>query len=87
MPQSRNRLENGRGKNDEVSRRVWKAVEASLGEVRLGETKGERREGKSRKEKREKGEEDKTKERKDDGGEESSRRVGDLGERERGNKI
>ena len=88
IPQSRNRLENRRGKNDEVSRRVWKAVEASSGEVRLGETEGERREGRSMKEKRGKDEEEeKTKERKDDGGEESSRRVGDLGGRGRDSKI
>ena len=33
--QSRNRLENRRGKNDKVSRRVWKAVKAGSGEVRL----------------------------------------------------
>jgi len=53
IPQFRNRLENRRGKNDEVSRRVWKAVEASSEEVRLGETEGERREGRSRKEEKE----------------------------------
>ena len=85
--QSRNRLENGRGKNDKVSRRVWKAVEAGSGKVRLGETERGRREGRSRKEKRGKGEEEKIKERKDKGGEESSRRVGDLGGEGRGSKI
>ena len=80
-PQSRNRLENGRGKNDKVFGRVWKAVEAGLGEVRLGETERGRREAESRKEKRGKGEEKKIKEREDDGGEESKGRVGDLGGR------
>ena len=85
--QSRNRLENRRGKNDEVSRRVWKAVKAGSGEVRLGETERGRREGRSRKEKRGKGEEEKIMERKDNGGEESSRRVGDLGREGRGSKI
>ena len=44
IPQSRNRLENRRGKNNEVSRKVWKAVEAGSGEVRLGETERGRRE-------------------------------------------
>jgi len=80
-------LENRRGKNDKMSRRVWKAVEAGSGKVRLEETKRGRREGRSKKEKREKGEKEKTKERKDNGGEESSKRVGDLGEGGRGSKI
>ena len=61
MPQSRNRLENGRGKNNEVSGRVWKAVEAGSEEVRLGETERGRREAGSRKEKREKEEKQKNK--------------------------
>jgi len=39
-------LENRRGKNNEVSRRVWEAVETSTGEVRVGEAK--RRRGKRR---------------------------------------
>ena len=85
--QSRNRLENRRGKNDKVSRRVWKAVKAGSGEVRLGETERGRREGRSRKEKRGKEEEEKTKKKKDNGGEESSRKVGYLGEGGRDSKI
>ena len=35
-------MENGRGENDEVSRRVWEAVETSTGEVGVGEAKGRR---------------------------------------------
>ena len=49
MLQSRNRLENWRSENDEVPREMWKAVETSTGEVRMGETKGGRSEGRSRK--------------------------------------
>ena len=78
MSQSRNRLENRRSEDDKVSRRVWKAVEAGSGKVRLGETEEERGEGESRKEKRGKGEEEKTEERKDNRGEKSSRRMGNL---------
>ncbi len=55
--QSRNRLENRRGKNDEVSRRVWKAVKAGSGEVRLGKQKEEEEKeevGKKREEKKKK---------------------------------
>jgi len=46
-PQSRNRLENQRSENDEVSRGMWKAVETGIGKVRMGETKGGRSKRKS----------------------------------------
>ena len=49
ISQSRNRLENRGSENDEMLRGVWKAVETSTGEVRMGETKGGRSEGRSRK--------------------------------------
>ena len=48
MSQPRNRLENRGGENDEMSREVWKAVETSTGEVRMGETKGGRNKRRSR---------------------------------------
>jgi len=56
-------LENGRNKDDEVSRRVWKTVETSTREVGMGETEGRRSKGESRKEKRGKreGKEEETK--------------------------
>ena len=38
-PQSRNRLENRGGEDDEISRRVWKAVETEIREVRMAEAK------------------------------------------------
>ena len=65
MPQPRNRLENQGSENDKVSRGMWKAVETGTGEVRMGETKEERSEGKSRKKVRE--EEKQTKEKKNGG--------------------
>ena len=49
MSQPRNRLENRGGENDEMLRGVWKAVETSTGEVRMGETKGGRSKKESRK--------------------------------------
>jgi len=48
-PQSRNRLENGRGENDEVSERMQKAVEVSTREVRIKETERRRSKERSRK--------------------------------------
>ena len=42
LVQSRNRLENGRGKDDKMSRGVWKAVEANIRKIRIAETEGRR---------------------------------------------
>ena len=66
-------MENRGGKDDEVSRRVWKAVETGAGEVRMGETRGRRSKRGSRKEERRKGEEGENCRNK-----ESSRGVGDM---------
>jgi len=79
MPQPRNKLENRRGKNDEVSRRMWETVETSAGEIRVGKTEGGRSKGRSREEMRRERQEKETEKGKDDGSKESSRRVGDLG--------
>ena len=69
-----------------MSRGMWKAVEASVGEVRLGETEeGESKEG-SRKEMREKRKKE-IEERKNGKGQEDSKGVGDLGQRRGGSKI
>ena len=57
-------MENGRGKDDEVSGGVWKTVEASTREVRMGETEGRRSKGGSRKKKEEKEKEKKKKQKK-----------------------
>jgi len=82
MPQSRNRLENRESKDDEVFRRMWKTIEASLGEVRLGKTKGGGDQRRSRA-KVEGTREKEVKRKKDGGSKKSDRRMGDL-EQERG---
>ena len=46
MPQPRNRLEDRRGKDDKMSRGVWKTVEVNTRKIRVAET--ERRRGKER---------------------------------------
>ena len=53
-------MENRGGKNDEVSGGVWKTVETSVREVRMGETERGRSEGGSGEEERGKGKEEKT---------------------------
>jgi len=45
-------LENGRSKDDKMSGRMQKAIEAEAGKVRMAETEGTRREERSRKETR-----------------------------------
>ena len=72
-------MENRRGQDDEVSRRVWEAVKASTREVGMGEAEKRRRKGRSRKKERKKGKEEETEKGQDDGGEESSRRMGNMG--------
>jgi len=77
--QSRNRLEDGRGKNDKMSRRVWKAVEANAEKIRVAETEGGRSKGRSGKETRkEKGKEE-TKKRKNSRDKKGNGRMGDIG--------
>ena len=79
MLQSRDRLENGRGENDKMSGRMQETVETSAGEIRMGKAEGERSKGRSREGMREERLKKETAKREDDGSEESSRRVGDLG--------
>jgi len=79
MPQSRNRLENGRGKNNEVPRGVQKAVEANTGKVGMAEAEGRRSKKRSRKEMRREEKEKEVEERKNSRSEKSSRGVGNLG--------
>ena len=57
LAQSRNRLDNRRGKDDKMFRRVWKAVEANTGKIGVAEIEGE----KSRKEMRKEKEKEKAK--------------------------
>ena len=46
MPQPRNRLKDRRGKDDKMSRGVWKIVEVNTRKIRVAET--ERRRGKEK---------------------------------------
>ena len=50
--QPRNRLENGRGKNDKMSGQMWQTVETNIRNVRMAETEGGRSKGRGRKETR-----------------------------------
>ena len=69
-------MENRRGKDNEVSRGVWKTVEASTREVRMGETEGRRsKRGNGKKKEKEK----ETKKGENSRGKESSRGVEDMG--------
>ena len=78
MPQYRNILENRRGEDNKMSRRVWKAVEAKTGKIRLGKTK----EGGSQRRSRVKAggmREEEVKRKEDGESKKSSRKMGDLG--------
>ena len=71
-------MENGRSQNDEVSRRVWKAVKTGAREIRVGKAKGRGSKGRSWEKERRKGEEKENKKGEDNGGEESGRGIGDM---------
>ena len=79
LPQSRNKLEDRRGKDNKMSRGVWKTVEANAGKIRIAETEGGRGKGRSRKEMRRKREKEETKEGEDDGSKKSSGSIGNMG--------
>ena len=72
-------MENRRGQDDKMPRRVWEVVEASAREVGMGETKGRRGKRESREKEGGKGEEEETEKGGNGGSKESSRRVGDIG--------
>ena len=72
-------MENRGDQDNKVSRRVWEAIKASTREVRMGEAERRRSKGRSREKERRKGEEEETEKGEDDGGEESSRRMGSIG--------
>ena len=78
-PQSRNRLEDERGKDDEMSREVWKIVETDTGKIRVAEIEGGRDKEGSRKETRRKRGKEETKEGKNNGSKESSKGMGNMG--------
>jgi len=45
-------LKNRGSENDEVLREIWKVVETSAGEIRMGEVEGRRSKGRGQKEER-----------------------------------
>ena len=81
--QSGDQLKDKRSKDDKVSRRMWKVVEAKARKIRMGKTKKKKKEKKKgrnkKKKKREKKEKEKTKERRNNESNEGSRKVRDLG--------
>jgi len=72
-------LENRGGQDDEMSRRVWEAVKASVRKVGMGKTKERRGRRGSREKEGRKGEEEETEKGENSGSKESSRRIGDMG--------
>ena len=72
-------MENRGDQDDEMSRRVWEVVKASVREVRMGETKGRRGKRRSRKKEEGKGKEEETEKGENSRSKESSRRMGDMG--------
>ena len=92
MPQSGNWLENRRSQDDEVSRRMWKAVETEAGEIKVAETerRGDKRKSRKRMRRKEKskgGKTEKTKKGKNDRYKKDSGRMRDMGRRERSSKV
>jgi len=72
-------LENRRGEDDEMSRGMWKAVEANTGKVRMAEIEGERSKGRSRKKTRGERKEKEAEKRKNSRSKKGSGRMGNMG--------
>ena len=71
-------MKNRGGEDDEVSRRMWEAVESEIGEVGMVEAKGRKGKRRSREETRRAGKE-KTKGKENSKDKKSSRGMGNLG--------
>jgi len=65
----------------------WKTVETGVGEVRMEEAERRRSKGRGREKERRKEEEKEIEKGKDDGGKESSRRMGNMGRRRGSSKV
>ena len=72
-------MENRGGKNDEVSRGVWKAVETSAGKIGMGKAERRGSKGRSRKEEGRKGQEEEIEKGEDNGSKESGKEMEDMG--------
>jgi len=79
LPQSRDRLENRRSEDDEMSRGMWEIVETSARKIRVGKAKEERSKRRSGEKEGREGEEEETEKEKDNGGEEGNRGMGNIG--------
>ena len=77
--QSRNRLENRRGENNEVPRGMWETVETSTRKVGMEKAKRRRSERRSGEKERRKEEEEEAKKGKNNGSKENNRGMGDMG--------
>ena len=75
-------MKDKRSKDDKVSRRMWKVVEAKARKIRMGKTKRRRKKKRRREEirrkSREKKEKEKTKKRRNNGSNEGNKKVRDL---------
>ena len=80
LSQPRDQLEDRGSENDEMSRRVQKAMKTGAGKVRVAKAKGSRKKMGKMGNEEEKGEENGR-------GKESSREIGDLGQRGGGSKV
>ena len=72
-------MENRGDQDDEVSRRVWKAVETSTREIGIGKTRGRKGKEEKGKKEREKGKEEETEKEENSGSKESSGEMGNMG--------
>ena len=86
-PQPRNRLEDRRGKDNKMSGGVWKTVKANSRKIRVAETERRRGKGRSGKEMRKTRKKEEAKKKENGRGKKSSRRIGNMEQRERGSKI
>ena len=84
LTQFRDRLEDRRGKDDKMSKGVWKTVETNAGKIGVAETKGERGKRRSRKGTRKKRGKEEAKKRKNGRSKKGSGRMENL-KQEKGN--
>ena len=93
LSQSRDQLENWGGKDDEVLRRMWKAIETGIEKIRVTKTKRRRRKGRGRKEVRKEEaregskKQEKAERNKNGRGEMASREMGNMGWEREDSKI
>jgi len=80
-------LKNRGIKNNETSGGMWKPMETETGKVRVAETEGRRRKGRSWEEREEREREEKKNQKMKNESKKSSRRMGNLGQRRRSGEV